>query len=143
MQETFAQAWLSLPRFAGRSSFRGWLVGIAYNVARYHRRAHARLHKVQEHYSAYCDLTTASADLELHHARREASEAVATALEQLPPRLRTAFELRYLDGMSLAHAAEVAGITPTNLGVRAHRAKAEMRAQLRRAGWSVGHVCAA
>ena len=41
-QEAFVTAWRKLSRFEGRSSFRSWVCGIGFRIARDARRAHGR-----------------------------------------------------------------------------------------------------
>ncbi|MBC7769599.1 MAG: sigma-70 family RNA polymerase sigma factor, partial [Phycisphaerales bacterium] len=41
-QEAFVTAWIKLARFEGRSSFRSWVSGIGFRIARDARRAHGR-----------------------------------------------------------------------------------------------------
>jgi RNA polymerase sigma-70 factor, ECF subfamily len=61
---------------------------------------------------------------------REAARRLERALARLPESQRTAFELLKLDGLSLAEAAEVLGVTVTAVKLRAHRAYESIRAAL-------------
>lgn len=61
---------------------------------------------------------------------REAARRLARALERLPDSQRTAFELLKQDGLTLAEAAEVLGVTVTAVKLRAHRAYESIRAAL-------------
>jgi RNA polymerase sigma-70 factor, ECF subfamily len=61
---------------------------------------------------------------------REAARRLARALARLPDSQRTAFELLKQDGLSLAEAAEVLGVTVTAVKLRAHRAYESLRAAL-------------
>lgn len=64
-------------------------------------------------------------------ARAEAAAAVAAALAGLSPRLRLVFVLLRLEGLSLAEAAEVAGIPVGTVKSRAAAAEAALRKRLR------------
>lgn len=57
------------------------------------------------------------------------------ALETLPASQRQAVELIHLQGMSVAEAAEAAGVKPGALKVRAHRGYKALRRHLEEVGW--------
>jgi RNA polymerase sigma-70 factor (ECF subfamily) len=61
---------------------------------------------------------------------REVARRLAGALARLPESQRTAFELLKQDGLTLAEAAEVLGVTVTAVKLRAHRAYESIRAAL-------------
>ena len=61
---------------------------------------------------------------------REASRRLARALAGLPESQRTAFELLKQDGLTLAEAAEVLGVSVTAVKLRAHRAYESIRTAL-------------
>jgi RNA polymerase sigma factor (sigma-70 family) len=62
--------------------------------------------------------------------RREASDLTFEAIDQLPMPLREAFVLRFIEGMDYAEIGQAVGIDPATLRVRAHRARALLRAHL-------------
>ncbi len=70
------------------------------------------------------------ADEALHRRRSEA--AVGRDLLGLSPPQREAFELLKVEGLSVAEAAEVLGITRGMVKIRAHRATVALRAAQRR-----------
>jgi RNA polymerase sigma-70 factor (ECF subfamily) len=61
---------------------------------------------------------------------REAARRLARALARLPESQRTAFELLKQDGLTLAEAAEILGVSVTAVKLRAHRAYESIRAAL-------------
>lgn len=63
-------------------------------------------------------------------AARQLAQRLATALARLPDSQRTAFELLKHDGLTLAEAAAVLGVTATAVKLRAHRAYESLRAVL-------------
>jgi RNA polymerase sigma-70 factor (ECF subfamily) len=64
-------------------------------------------------------------DEALDQRRREA--ALERVFERLPPRHREAFRLTRLDGLTVAEAAEVLGLTPANVKVCTFRAAEALR----------------
>lgn len=61
---------------------------------------------------------------------RELELSFARELSRLPESQRTVFELLKRDGLSLAEAAQVLGVTVTAVKLRAHRAYVSLRAAL-------------
>jgi DNA-directed RNA polymerase specialized sigma24 family protein len=59
-------------------------------------------------------------------ARRQLA-AVMQQVDLLPEKLRLAFQLVVLEGLSVAEAAEVLGITHVNVKVRVHRAREALK----------------
>ncbi len=135
-QEAFAQAMTSSARFDRTRSFEAWLHGVALNVVRkYWRRqkstanAHARL----EAMTRTCPPAGPGPDDA--HLQRERSRVLYAVLAELPERLREAFLVRELQGLTTTDAAELLGISEGNLSVRVHRARARIHDELRRLGW--------
>lgn len=136
VQETFANAMVSLPRFRGESRLSTWLSGIAINIVRGHwrrqksaRKAHdglVALHEVAPRKDAAPDQAG------LQRARAEALYAV---LSELPETLREVFVLRELEGLRASEVAEQLGISEGNVNTRASRARARVRQELERLGW--------
>jgi RNA polymerase sigma-70 factor (ECF subfamily) len=67
------------------------------------------------------------AELPVEHAL---SPELAGALAELPDAQRQAVQLIHIDGLSVAEAAEHAGVSPGALKVRAHRGYVALRARL-------------
>jgi RNA polymerase sigma factor (sigma-70 family) len=63
-------------------------------------------------------------------ASQELEPRLSQALETLPAAQRQAMELLYVEQLSVAEAAERAGVTTTALKVRAHRGSRALRAAL-------------
>jgi RNA polymerase sigma-70 factor, ECF subfamily len=131
-QETFVQAWKSLPSFAGRSSLRTWISVIAVRVWRRWRQGNERGETVplEEVAETLPDPALSPAEaLDLHCAQ----EAVHGALLALPAIYREALVLFYLQGLKYH---EIAGALDIPLGTvksRLHGGLLRMRAALERA----------
>ena len=63
-QEAFVTAWRKLARFEGRSSFRSWVSGIGFRIARDAKRAHGRAQVRDSDWLAEQDDEEGSAPLE-------------------------------------------------------------------------------
>lgn len=119
-QETFLRAMGSLPRFAGRSTARTWLLSIA------RRAVIDRL----RHASAR-PRTTGGADWETaidqrrdrHHSDIGEDMVVSDFLRHLPDDRREAFVLTQILGLSYAEAAQTAGCPVGTIRSRVARAR--------------------
>ncbi len=136
LQETFAQAMASRARYDGRRPFRSWLHGIALNVVRKHwrksrnrDRAHARMEMAGGFGPGR---TPDPGDV---HVRRERSRMLYMVLDDLPERLREAFILQEIQGLSPSEAAGLLDLSRGNLAVRVSRARVRIREELARRGW--------
>lgn len=111
-QETYARAFASLHRFAGRSSARTWLLSIARRVCADAVRDAARARKLTP----------------VERAVADPAEAVTlrALLGALDPERREAFVLTQLVGLSYAEAAEVCGCPVGTIRSRVARARAEL-----------------
>ena len=112
-QETYARAFASLHRFAGRSSARTWLIGIARRVCADAVRAAVKVRAVPP--------------LEPAVARDHAeSVALADVLASLDDDRREAFVLTQLVGLSYAEAAEVCSVPVGTIRSRVARARDDL-----------------
>jgi RNA polymerase sigma-70 factor (ECF subfamily) len=136
VQEVFARAVVSIARYDERSSFIGWLRGIASNVARMHWRSQSRRRSAYDRFEqAHGEICGAAATPDEAHVQTKRAEALLAALETLPANLREAFTLLDLQQRDADEVAAELGLSVGNLRVRASRARARVREELRRGGW--------
>ncbi len=137
-QETFAQALDSLGTFRGHAHFSTWLHAIALNRARHHWRRERNTAAAHRRFADILDLSPRYPE---DPAQRTATSACAHAVRdvvaELPPKLREAFLLRYVEGLSRGEIAARTSITPVNAGVRVTRALGRIRAALAARGWTL------
>jgi RNA polymerase sigma-70 factor (ECF subfamily) len=141
VQETFARAMTHVDRYDGRSAFLGWVRGIALNVTRmYWRRAStaARAHDHLEKIEDQARQHAGQFEQDRAHLREHRMQVLYEVLATLPARLREAFVLRELEGQSGEDVAALLGISVGNVAVRASRARARIRAQLKKRGMLAG-----
>ncbi|MGB1200355.1 MAG: RNA polymerase sigma factor RpoE [Cognaticolwellia aestuarii] len=113
VQEAFIKAYRALPNFRGDSAFYTWLYRIAVNCAKNHLVAGGRKPpgsdievEDAEMYDSG-DALRENASPEKLLLTNEIKEAVFKTIEQLPEDLRTAINLRELEGLSYEEIATV------------------------------------
>jgi RNA polymerase sigma-70 factor (ECF subfamily) len=108
-----------------------WLVGVARHVLATEFRRQSRDRAVQRRISGrrLLDADSLARIEERIDAEREA-RALYGALASLPERDRALMELVALDGLSVADAAAVLGVTPGTARVRLHRSRARVQSLL-------------
>ncbi|NLU80110.1 sigma-70 family RNA polymerase sigma factor [Micromonospora sp. HNM0581] len=118
-QETYLRAFRALPAFAGRSSARTWLFGIARRVCADHLRTVVRQRRLDRRLSAHAHTALPYPD--------PAGQLGATDLvHRLTADRRGAFVLTQLLGLSYAEAAAVEGVPVGTIRSRVARARAEL-----------------
>ncbi len=136
-QETFAIALTTLDRFDGRSSFLGWLRGIAHNLVRRRWRTEDRRGRAYERlqHTESARSPRAIDDPESTHVSKQRAAVLQEILAELPASLRETFIMRDVQGLSVEEVAERLGTTSGNVRVRANRARAKIRERLEALGW--------
>ena len=124
-QEAFVKAYTRLDRFDPTAgNFRNWLLGICANLARPHfrwrRRTQARAERAAEHERMRIEETQA------READRPDPERICQALETLPPRLRVAVVLKYMENLSVQEIAETLGIGASAVKMRLARGREQL-----------------
>jgi RNA polymerase sigma-70 factor (ECF subfamily) len=136
VQETFAKAMVSLPRFRGESKLSTWLSGIAINIVRAHWRRQKSARKAHDGLVAMNEVAPPKgAAPDQAGLQRARAEALYGVLRELPETLREVFVLREIEGMRAAEVASQLGISEGNVNTRASRARARVRRELERLGW--------
>jgi len=137
-QETFVRAFSGIGRFRGESSVGTWLIQIAVNLARDHRRAEG-LRPVLVPIEQGREVSGRSR-VWGHRERNtdplhtlEHKELVATLeqeLARLPGDYREVFLLKHVHGHSYEEIARMTGDSVGTLKVRAHRSRRMLRERL-------------
>lgn len=119
VQSTFVRCVEARDRFAGLSSFRTYVLGIARNVVReYYRRAGRSTVDVEE--LSVIDMGAGPSTI---RARREADRLLYDALRALPLAQQTVLELYYWEDLTAKEIGEVLGIPEPTVRSRLFRAK--------------------
>nr|WP_296073325.1 sigma-70 family RNA polymerase sigma factor [uncultured Actinoplanes sp.] len=118
-QETYLRAFRSLSTFAGRSTVRTWLLGIARRTCADHLRAVVRRRRLDARLAAQ-----AWTDLPAPDPAHRLS--TSDLLSRLSEERRTAFVLTQVIGLSYAEAAEVEDVPVGTIRSRVARARDEL-----------------
>ncbi|HTO15008.1 MAG TPA: sigma-70 family RNA polymerase sigma factor [Edaphocola sp.] len=125
MQDTFVDAYKSLAKFEGRSSFKTWISRIMLNHCYKKRNKSSFKNEIMK------EINENSKPL-FHQSNQETSTIVQNnelgniiekALMQIPEKYRMVFAIREINNMSVAETAELLNITESNVKVRLNRAK--------------------
>jgi RNA polymerase sigma-70 factor (ECF subfamily) len=132
LQQTFLRMHASRARFAPGARVEPWAYTIAHAASVDFMRSEQRRTG-----SEFVDTEHAAqgADLEADVRAEELGEALRAELAQISPKLRDAFLLVRIDGLTHAEAAQVLGIEETATKVRAHRATVWLRERLASLGF--------
>lgn len=135
-QEAFIKAYRALPGFRGQSAFYTWLYRITINTAKNHLVALKRRPASQDvdavDAEAYgIDQMKDVATPERDALTEELRLTVIDAMAQLPADLRTAIELRELEGLSYEEIAETMDCPVGTVRSRIFRARAAIDERVR------------
>lgn len=151
VQDTWMAVIQGLDRFEGRSSFRTWIFGIMIHKAK-DRGVREKRHTTFSDFETVDDDREEAVDPSRFHqsgewaghwafppqpwdeqtpekllASQQAVNAMHRAIDALPPTLKTVLILRDVEGVEAKEVCEILTITETNLYVRLHRAREQVR----------------
>lgn len=137
-QEAFIKAYRALPKFRGDSAFYTWLYRIGINTAKNHLMAAGRRAPT----STGVDSEEAEGLAEGEQLRdintpeslilsREIGDTVNATMEGLPEELRTAIQLREIEGMSYEDIAQIMNCPIGTVRSRIFRAREAIAEQLK------------
>jgi RNA polymerase sigma-70 factor (ECF subfamily) len=138
VQDALLSALTHVHQFRGQAKMSTWLTTIVINSARMKLRR--RLASVQ----LVLDETDGQQDLlegivsdtrpgpEEEYREREIAETLAHATSRLSPALRTTFQLRDVDGLSIRETADLLGVPTGTVKARLARARARLREEMRK-----------
>ena len=123
-QEVFVEAYFSLRTFRNSAPFLHWLRRIAIRVGYRYWTQNTRREEIS---LSEDDWNKLQGKFPMPGDAEETAEIVHALLAKLPPTDRLILTLIYLDGCSLAEAADRAGWTLTGAKVNAFRARNRLR----------------
>ncbi len=125
VQQTFYQVARSKSGYDGRASVSTWLMAIATNVVRHHRRTMGRRRKLASALAHAHDDVSQDVARDVDSKRKLA--AAKAALMALSPALREAFVLCELEGYSAREAGEILGASESAVWKRVSKARKAIR----------------
>lgn len=134
-QMTFVQAYEGMSRFAGRSSLRTWLFGIAHHRCLDALKISRRREKRFPPLDGLPDRPAAAETAEDRLATRSRVRALERCLRELAPRVRAAVLLRFQQGVTYEEMARLEGERAPTLQARVARALPVLRRCLEGKGW--------
>ena len=117
----------SLGRFDGRSTFRTYLLGIAYNVTRDELKRHIRAPSFDESVTSLASVSNSPSAIV---AVRQEQALLLAALRELPFALQAVLELHYFEDLSRSEMASLLEIPAGTVASRLRKAKDELRTAL-------------
>jgi len=134
-QEVFADAFLNVRRFKGRSKFSTWLFKLARSrlVKQVQQAEHEQAMgtRVDAEAAGAAGLLTAKSAEEVFSERQAYLDVVA-AIQKLEPDQAQALTLRFVAGLSLAETAQVLGLSEAAVGMRVMRGRERLKGLLGR-----------
>ena len=133
MQDTFVDAYHSLPKIENRSSFKTWVMKIMLN------NCFRKKQKFSFKYETAGDINDRAIPMfsNKHQSdtgktvlNRELKSVVENALQKIPLDYRLVFSLREMSGLNVEETAETLGISQSNVKVRLNRAKTMLRKEV-------------
>ena len=134
MQEAYVRAYENLRQFEGRATFFTWLSRITLYEALARVRRRKRIQELEvipeNEKEKMQSLRCATLSPEHEASNSEVRRLLEEEVDGLPDRYRTVFVLRDVEEMKAAEVAEILNITPENVKMRLHRARAFLRKRL-------------
>jgi RNA polymerase sigma-70 factor (ECF subfamily) len=139
LQEGLLSAFKHFDQFRGTAQISTWLTSIVLNAARMQlrRRSNRVFVSLDEHEDdqgfAWTEMIAdPSPDPEEILRRIQVRNVLKRSMAQLSPKIRLAFRLRVLEGLTIREAAERLGISEGTLKAQCFRARAQLTPLLRR-----------
>jgi RNA polymerase sigma-70 factor (ECF subfamily) len=133
VQATFLLVLTASRNFDGRASARAWLLGLAANAVRHHRRSLRRLTDKLVQFAREPRAHSVPSAENAFAATQEAARA-QRAIERLPYKKRSVFVLVALEGVSGEQAATALGIPLATVWTRLHHARRDLHRLLHEEG---------
>ena len=126
-QESFLNAWHHIGQLRDGKALNGWLYRIAGNVSKLYWRRNKRKKPATLENFDVPDSKKAGLDIVEHNAQLE---QVKNAVARLPVKLRQTIVLHYMQQLTIAEAADAAGIRDGTFKSRLNRALTTLRKQV-------------
>jgi len=133
MQEAHVAAFINLPHFEKRSSYKTWISKITVNKCLYQLKyGYFKNESPVDHFQEHQPLGMSAKNIQPEEKtiNRELALILEKSLQNIPVIYRTVFVLREVEGCSVAETAELLEISTTNVKARLNRAKAYLQKEI-------------
>lgn len=129
VQDAFVRLIEKIDTFKGKAKVGTWLYRVAYNLCQDRLRQRGRTQSLEQMSEATMPmiLTDWSQTPQAALQSAELTALLTHAIDQLPTTYRAVLILRDVDGLSTRESAEILDISPSNVKVRLHRARLQLR----------------
>ena len=129
VNDTLHQAWVSAKLFAGQSTPKTWLLGIAKNKILDALRSKGRLdahtqETSDEDQQAFADIAPGAYAILLG---KQQGRHLSQCFDDLPAEQRACMHLSFVEGLTLAEIAQIMTIPANTVATRIHHAKRKLR----------------
>jgi RNA polymerase sigma-70 factor (ECF subfamily) len=139
VQDALVSAYKHLDQFRGQAQMSTWLTAIVANCARMQLRKRPRAIHLsldepigdEQEYSLTEVLAENAPNPEAQCQQSELHSRLMHFVEQLSPALRTAYQLRELDGLSTTETAQILGLAEGTIKAQLARARAKLTKLMR------------
>jgi RNA polymerase sigma-70 factor (ECF subfamily) len=129
-QQIFLKLFKAIRQFRGDSEFTTWLYRLVVNACLDERRRRRKLLPWGTGTTVAMNNLSEKKPQERQYARREVSEAVRGAIEELKPKFRLPILLKYIEGLSYEEIAEVMGCSKGTVASRLNRGHSQLAKRL-------------
>ncbi len=136
MQSTYLKIFENLPGFKGKSSFSTWAIRILINECKMMLRKKRNAFAFLFHISNNLRLKMANPSSDSRLITKELKAFIEKAILELPAKYRTVFMLREVNGYSVKETARILDMSESNVKVRLHRAKEQVKSKMLKANKS-------
>jgi RNA polymerase sigma-70 factor (ECF subfamily) len=133
-QDIFLKLYRSLNTFDRRANFQTWLISVARNLCIDHYRSVRKERETMNRDVDASELTPASPDAnaQTQLEQRDRVALLRTALNRLPPTLRTAVLMRDIQELAYTEIAEKLGVPEGTVKSRINRGRTELARQIQK-----------
>lgn len=125
MQITFVKAFEKLSTFSMKSKFSTWLIRIAINESLQFKKKNVKYRSINYSDIGYSDNSLKNPEQLL--IMNESTQIYEQAISELDPIYKSVFILKEIDQMSIKDISESLEISESNVKVRLHRAKTQIK----------------
>ena len=139
-QETLLKTFLALPKFEQRSSLCSWIYRIATNTTFMHLRKQKRHPEPEVLLTESCENMPQLPDLVDERCKEnperlllnsELGQSIAEGVARLSPSLRSVFQYRFVNGLSVAETAATLDVSEGVIKTRSHRMRKALQEHLK------------